>query len=520
MRIQLGQSGLFLSTALLMSCVPGETGIDRTSIHGEIHVPAVFSDEGDDNANRQRRDATVIAPLTYAVTVVSGELYASVNDGGVPGDGADNDWLAISSEYGFEADFELRLPGAENSAATYFELYDSSIEPEDPENPVAGYDLVEERLIRGRKARLQWTVEPNVTYYVRLGGVSGADNQPYNLVLKGLDPNDAGVLVGVFPNNDPLARGNPLGGTTAQTFELGPNWTWVSEYDVLFVRRTDSETCDLKDEDADGEVDEGLTCGDFIRDGELCDGLDNDEDGDVDEGFEDLDTDEDGEPLCGTLTAPRGVTEVDERVSNGFLFAGDWNSLNDGLPAGTWYTETALAVTMPAEEVVQTVEVATPLLLDAFAPLVIGWEVDEVEPNDTVADSNVPSLDIANGTFQDLGMLSGPGFVDIISGGIVYEGNPDTWDADVDGYKFQVTEPTSLLFTLDWAESVDLDILIMDADEEVLGLGYFNQPEVNEYPDEVYQPGQDYYIGVMIWTSGDDPGTSYDYTLALEQLAG
>ena len=284
--------------------------------------------------------------------------------------------------------------------------------------------------------------------------------------------------------------------------------------------RDSSETCDLKDEDQDGEVDEGLDCAGFIREGELCDGLDNDDDGSTDEGFEDVEQDEEGEPLCGVLTEPRGSTDVDERVTDGFVFAGDWPSLNAGLPAGTWYSEFAIPVTFPAEEVVTTVTLANPVVLDSFAPLVIGFEVDEVEPNDSTADSSVPSLDLESTEIQDIGTLSGPGFVDIIRGAVTYEGNADSWDADVDTFKFQVPEPTTLLFTLDWAEAADIDILIMDADNEVLGLGYFNQPETNEYPDSLYSPGQDYFIGIMIWAAPDDPGTSYAWELGLEQLGG
>jgi hypothetical protein len=148
------------------------------------------------------------------------------------------------------------------------------------------------------------------------------------------------------------------------------------------------------------------------------------------------------------------------------------------------------------------------------APVVIGWEMVEAEPND-VNYEDFDDLELS----QDLGMLSGVGFVDILTGALRYDGNEGSWNGDVDSFKFQVEESLVMSFTFDWpGDDVDLDINVFDADGNIVDQGWYGHPEIPEIGPERYEPGQDYYLTLLIWSAPSNAaGDEISWELALEQ---
>ena len=202
--------------------------------------------------------------------------------------------------------------------------------------------------------------------------------------------------------------------------------------------------------------------------------------------------------------------------------------LNNSLPAGTWHTGTPIPIdftktgdselhgTPPYEDTgldpddpsvplirdvptYPTIQVEDPVMIDEFAPVVVGFDIYEIEPNDTDVAYYFEEKDLA----QDLGSLSGPGFVDIVSGAIIYDSEDQGWSGENDTFKFQVPESSAINFTMSWGSSgTDLDILMLDAEGNIVDYGYYGFPEVPVYGTSVlYEPGMDYYIACLLYTS-------------------
>ena len=77
-----------------------------------------------------------------------------------------------------------------------------------------------------------------------------------------------------------------------------------------------------------------------------------------------------------------------------------------------------------------------------------------------------------------------------------------------------------LNFKLAWADSnVDMDIVLVDSEGNLLDQGYYGFPEIPEVGTEVLQPGQDYYIAVLLWIGTGVDGDALTYELSMEQVS-
>lgn len=510
----------------LLACLRPEEGIDRTRVLGTIRVDPTVVDESNESTNADPFTAIALDELQFGYRVHRGTLTDFGTATGAPSANADTDcWQLVSGanrgqsapngQFGWVPDDEANPPvdidisvSGGTARVTVYNLEEIEVEAEDRNgdnilNPgedkngngvldpaipstvattdVSGWDL------------LTLSMPAKVEHALCIAGLEGSAPSEYTLTVSGRHPDRAKLLVGIYANGDPTDRGALLGGTNAQAFESVDRWSFVARYEMLFVREFETDT--------DGEV-----------------------------------------------------VVLDEDVNAGFVYAGNWANLSQKLPAGTWYSSQPVAVDFtqvgdpepwgvytdtlvddtggtedtavedPAEDLpprsptYPTLHVDEQVVVDAIAPIVVGFDVSEIEPND------VPSIDpsVEGDLAQDLGILSGPGFVDIVEGACDFGAGDGYgyWGAyatDTDFFKFQVPERLELAFTLSWDDSaVDLDVIVMDSAGTQLDQGYYGFPEVNENAPLILEPGQDYFIAALPWSSPSaDP---VPYELRLEQL--
>jgi hypothetical protein len=205
-----------------------------------------------------------------------------------------------------------------------------------------------------------------------------------------------------------------------------------------------------------------------------------------------------------------------------FLVGGDFANLNQGLPAGTFYNSVPVAVTLKSDT---ENEASEPVILDAIAPKVIGWEFDEEEPNDP--ELNEAEDDWAEGTFLAQGTVlpvgSGPGFVDVVHGTMTVETEGDGGSYpepnDIDIFTLTVEEELDVQITTAWgSDDYNFDMSLYDANQEFIGSGY-QLADVNPEVMPLYMwevtlvPGETYFLVMQTWTG---PVGSSDYTIELE----
>jgi len=302
-------------------------------------------------------------------------------------------------------------------------------------------------------ASWELSLEPGKRYGLVVRGQQGEGAADYTMRLSAGSPDDLGVLVGAFTGATMAERGALVGGGAVGAFTLGEDLAWEGSYLLRGVREVVTES------NTDGS----------------------------------------------------STTTVNEAVPTVYLFAGTWPNL-DTLPAGTWYSGTPAEVRLGSGSMA-----AAPLVLDTIAPLVIGLEIDEVEPNDGVVNTDAFVLDVAGATPQDVGELSGDGFVDIFRGAITFTADAGFEANDGDIFQFTVPHPMTAFFNLDWdLDGSDLDVVIFDAEGTALDWAASSaRPEVDGGYSELL-PGETYYLGVLGY-EGPVGGVA-TYELTLEEL--
>lgn len=327
--------------------------------------------------------------------------------------------------------------------------------------PAGNPTLIDATDIAGTTGELSWDLTGGVNYAIRVAGLEGDSGIDYTIALQGAHPDDAGVLVGAWASNDVTARGALYGGTSVRGFTRPPDdpWAWAAPYEIITIRDLIGDT----DSDTDGYV-----------------------------------------------------PEVNESVGKAWLYAGSWKNLNQALPSGTWYSSAPVEVAIDGGTVS-----ADTLMLDAYAPLVIGYELDETEPNDLPEDEEgewITPIDPANA--NNGGVLSGAGVVDIFRGTLDFKSADAGYVHEQDA--FAVTFPSELVVTmqLSWGDDSDIDVYLLDENAEIweASAGYDN-PEVSE-PAGTVLPDTQYYL-VVIGYLGPAGGSaaSVPYELRIEQAA-
>ncbi|MBN2801330.1 MAG: hypothetical protein JXX28_19470 [Deltaproteobacteria bacterium] len=460
-----------LAAALAASCVAPEGGIDDTRVRGTVTVPPAQAEEKGELNNDKVDGATAVEVPEFAHLVVTGKIksWGYAEDTGLLTQDADKDWYKLVSPFDGPVGLRVALPGLPEGSQVWLELVDLS--QQDEETQV--YAPIASSL--GGEADLSFEAVKGTPYGLRVGGAVGAGEQPYQLVLMGQDPSEAGLKVGAYlPGDggafDATARGNPVGGTTVGPLTLQEDLSWTGSWELYLLRQV--VTTQPEDE------------------------------------------------------AANPVTTVDEALSEVYLLAGDFGRLDGSLKAGTWYSSASVSMSLTGAPLTDEYTGAsylpaeTPLVLDAFAPLVIGWEADEEEPNDVPVDSANFEVDVSDANLaQDLGALSGPGFVDILRGSSPIETDAGGWVHDVDAFRFTVPVAEEIFFTLEWSDdTMDLDLALVDSSGEWLDHGATSaKPEVNAWGGAVLEPGEDYFLVVLGYIG--TPATDPTWELSLEQVA-
>lgn len=474
-----------LSLSLLQGCVPPEVGINDTRIVGTIQIPPETWEEVSNGTNGIPSGGEALEPLFVGYRIITGTLDGfGVDENGQVTSDADQDHYALVSQVARNADapdgqFSIEVTVDDPAAMARLRIYnlDVTIGPQNIPTEEYSGDFM-------GTTSVSLDLESDINYAIGIDGLEGTAETGYTMVMLGQHPDNENILVGAYTEDDPSNRGHLVAGTNAKSFELKDDYVFEAWYEMLFVRI-----------------------------------------------YEVYDTADD---------------ILDENVKSGFIYAGNWPVLNNSLPAGTWHTGTPIPIdftktgdselhgTPPYEDTgldpddpsvplirdvptYPTIQVEDPVMIDEFAPVVVGFDIYEIEPNDTDVAYYFEEKDLA----QDLGSLSGPGFVDIVSGAIIYDSEDQGWSGENDTFKFQVPESSAINFTMSWGSSgTDLDILMLDAEGNIVDYGYYGFPEVPVYGTSVlYEPGMDYYIAILLWSTPDPLGTSYPWELTLEQLA-
>jgi hypothetical protein len=481
-----------ISLLALASCIRMEPALDNSTIEGTIQLPPTQIEETRDNANGTLANAVVLAPLSYGVTQLLGKTTGYGLNGDAFAPTSDQDWFLINPPPSFRDQgctldpyvFETIITGDTGASLPKSMETTFTLAIEDPSatlrveildldvivgnGPSEGPIVFRSEDITGTGA-IDLCLMDGANYAIHIGGVTGTAASNWTLSMAGLHPEDAGLKVGAWLNDDVLDRGFPVGGTDVQDFTGGAEedgWTWTGTYDIFLIR---SVTTDK--------------------------------------------------------TGKKEKTTYDEAISETWLFAGDWASLNLPLPAGTWYSSKPVHVVLDKtpksnrldDNVVYS---AKPLVVDSFAPLVIGQEFTEVEPNDadsvTYASWELDPADMANA--NDLGVLSAPGEVDILRGTTPFESDTADWVHDNDLFKFEVPETELLYFNLDWSlGDADLDAVIFDASGEPIDwMVTYDKPELGGgYAP--FLPGEVYYLIIVPWIGPN--GSTMDWELIMEGVS-
>jgi hypothetical protein len=316
----------------------------------------------------------------------------------------------------------------------------------------------------------------------------------YTLWLSGNSPALGQVLVGAYSpfEEDFLGRGDPLGGAAVDGWILDEETrTWTGSYRMRYLRSV-------------------------VKDGDESD---------------------------ANVTVVEGADEV-------WLVAGDFQSLNQGLPAGTLFNSAPVPVELgganqgdedscldPVEA--EEGEVPDPfwnlitchlkadvVVMDSLAPKVIGWVLEDLEPNDvSISDETYLIAEAELENAQVAPAPSGLGFVDQIVG--VYDltdGESELWGANgTDVFAITPTEDIDVAITFSWADAAtDLDLMVygpLDGEFNYVAFAAtVANPETATF-SEWYLPhmtaGETYYIAVLGYSGTVGP---HDYMIELEWL--
>lgn len=462
--------------SLVSGCLGFEQGINRADITGTVRVEPVIADEAA-GLNDRPRYAQDFGALDFGFSVVEGQLdtlgIETDDEGNEIGVTGDIDYFVASTNWEApEGQLILQFPDIAEGTVVRLEL--THLIPAETEEDEDVWEVESSVDIVATAGPFEYTDTREMlvgeVYGYSLSGIEGDGPVSYGIGVSGAHPDSRNVSVGAYRSPDPSSR-KPVGGAEVRPFELGEDWAWVGEYEILGIKATRT----------------------------------------IPHPFLEV-YPEEVWPSYG-LTKDSEITLVDENLYQAYLFAGDWGSLTGALSAGTWYSSEPVLIEVPHEDM--TVDES--LVLDDFAPLVIGFEVDEVEPNDAPVDISTGMMDISDtAVFQDIGTLSGPGYVDLVHGGLTFIDDQGHWDHDVDGFAFQVPVSSAILISLEWPTATfDEDFLVADDTGETIDLGYFNYPEVSVY-QPTYEPERTYFLTVIGYTG--DPAATEPWTLKLEQI--
>lgn len=406
-----------LVAPLAIACSGPETGIDHTVLSGTLVIPPSLVDEKDpaaapnDNAPQALGDDGATA-LTYRAVVVSGSTGSWTPSTGGAGT-ADDEVYGDADEYAFspvaDGAFSVTLTfptgaGTDTADGVVYDVYIAD---------AATLDLqTGDGILAGGSSDGSggvFTVDADLVaggdYVLVIGGVSNADGDvavDYTAVLSGSAPGTDTVKVGAYLESDPAVASDPVGGTTAEgwTFDAATS-TWTGTYEILYLR-----SVVMPPEDTAAAAD-----------------------------------------------APVPSPEVDEALDGPiYLMAGTLTNLNGTPSAGALYSATAVETS--ATDTATTVDTA--IVLDSLFPKVIGVQATETTPDTSVAKLDADYALIEDSLVaQDLGMLSGLGYVDIVDGTATMSG-ADGWDAnDGDAYAFTVPATTNVRLTASWPDAAD-----------------------------------------------------------------
>lgn len=456
----LAAAALVLSLA---SCAPPERGFNDATLTGAVRVEPALRDEKS-GENGTAADAQQNVPLvSHGRVVISGSIDEFGERVGEETLEGDVDWYELGAEAEAEVPITVQMRELAPGTGLRVGLYEPGGTLTPPQviaevDAVAGAD-------GSIGVELSQAMVPGEIVLLRIAGLRGAGSAPYEVILEGQHPDEAGILVGAYASEDLSVR-RPIAGAAVGGFEVQEDHAYVGHYTMMLARVVETRP----------------------------------------HPFTELFSEED---LANLGVDPdRTFTFVDETPGSVFVFAGDWPLLTGGLPAGTWYTSEPAITGVPEEG---TAEVA-PVVLDAFAPLVIGVEVDETEPNDLEIRDDF-TLNLASGTAQDVGGLTGLGFVDVFRGTIEL-GEGEGFVHDVDVFAFTVPEPMTLQLNLGWDSDADIDIIVYDEAGEVTdAAASLANPELGG-GEWVYETELQYYLVVAGYAG--EAGSAPAYELRVE----
>ncbi len=582
-----------ISLSVLSACAPEpEIGIDRTVLEGTIQITPelIIEDENIvglndaifDNPETEEviESAQDLGMLGHRYSLVDGRChtFSAERDGPPTGD---FDYYLFKAQYTGTIsvgltweDVEVTDPEAPPAEEMIWHL--NAYDIEGLSDPEAFEELEEGEFIElfdgNTEGNYGWSsfsmdVIAGASYAVRVAGRRAlGDSDAYRLSLSGFDPNGwddgsgkttgaATILVGAYTQDDVTERGNPVGGTSVESFSFDEDTlTWSGEYTMWYIRSVTTTEIGIEPETENtvpthtdtGQDETGTDESEDVDTNSNDTGVDDTgthdtgthdtgthDTGTHDTGINDTGADDTGGIDTGSSTGgdsdgdnpdddsdsepdpePEYATVVDGNLCEVWVYAGTFPNLNSGIPSGTLFSSTGTHVTLDTENITKvTVEV------DTIQPKMIGWTYAEQESND-------PDYDAENDQWaagaNDPGITSGPGFVDIITGTIEMTGAAGYGEHDEDLFIVTVPSDVYLSVILDWDSADDIDYYVLGprdgdpvADYED-DSDYYAQPEFGVTRDLLH-PGETYYIWVAGYAGTD--GSVANYTVELEYLS-
>ncbi len=507
---------LFFLLPLLACRGDAESGIDRTFIRGTVEIPpgAFTEAESGEGANDTYDTAEDLGYIGARYTTVQGTCARfGQSTGPVPTgeidffqfNPLDDATLTLTLSYedvdianadtGAIPDEETRYHVALYDLDDITLVFDDATQTKLPEPT-----LLVESLTDGAYGEfsLSFDATGGTNYGIAISGMKSGGSDSYTLSIDGFDPNEESFLVGVYQSGDVTARGNPLGGSNVPELVLDEETlTWSGDYEITYVYA--STECDRGDQ----------ACVDAAGATSVYE-------------YESASTD---------TADPFPTIAITANITEAYLYAGNFASLNAGLTAGTLYSAAPIQLTLSdavdedlpdgliGTSSTNRVLDAEGVAVDTIQPKLYGWTEAEVEPNnfDDVGDGYTVSGTGA----QALPEATGAGYVDVITGTFDYDGTGG-WVGENDAFSITVPETLNAYMVASWADlNTNLDFHIYDSAGEIWGAGWYfadTNPESFLTSDlGLYlEPGETYYLALLPW-SGD--AGSFDYTIEIEWLA-
>jgi hypothetical protein len=357
----------------------------------------------------------------------------------------------------------------------------------------------------------------------------------YSFTIGALTPDEDEFLVGAYLEQDPLARGNPVGG--GSVYDLA--WdeverAWVGKFEIVHIKSVEStETCELEPGCVAAEEECGCEAS-YDEATESCV---------VEDGCEDACTWSVEQVESDDCSEDHVVTEGHDQV---WLLGGTWPTLNASIPSGSLYSSEAVQVATGdgddtvgdwgdtaapvVEEDADTADTAPPepvpvprgeivVVIDTLQPKVIGWEYSEEEPNDVSLNDDVTLLVDELGLANLLPDASLDIYTDVIHGDVTLETADAGWIHPLDVFAITVPEETNATFTFEWDDpTADHDFLLYDSDGLYWAYSLYDYPEIIDTAAWGFSlpAGSTWYIGVLPYAGevGDTP-----YSIEIEYSA-